>query len=115
MKDIVADSKLIAYCGLYCAACRKYLAGKCSGCMDNEKATWCKVRACCIEHNYFSCADCTIVDSVADCKKFNNFMAKIFAFVFRSNRGACIQLIKEKGREPYAADMAKNRIMTIKR
>lgn len=30
MKNIKADKQLIAACGLYCGACRKYLAGKCA-------------------------------------------------------------------------------------
>jgi hypothetical protein len=28
MKEIVADSKLVAYCGLYCGACKSYLKEK---------------------------------------------------------------------------------------
>lgn len=40
MKEIEADKNLIAACGLYCGACRKYLSAKCYGCHNNEKATW---------------------------------------------------------------------------
>jgi hypothetical protein len=115
MKEIVADPKLVAYCGLYCGACKKYLKGRCPGCIENNKATWCKVRACCIEHNYSTCADCSILNGAADCKEFNNFIARVFGFIFRSDRQACIELIKEKGVEQYAAEMAKNQIMTIRR
>ena len=43
MKEIVADPKLVAYCGLYCGACGAYLRGRCPGCIENYKATWCKV------------------------------------------------------------------------
>ncbi len=115
MSEIIADTGLIAYCGLYCGACKRYLKGKCPGCMKNEKASWCKVRACCIENNYSGCADCGQMDNIADCKKLNNFISKIFEFVFRSDRHACIRLIKEKGPEGYALHMAENRIVTIKK
>ena len=32
MKNIKADKAMIAVCGLYCGACRKYLMDKCPGC-----------------------------------------------------------------------------------
>ena len=115
MKEIAKDTNLIAYCGLYCGACSKYLKEKCTGCHKNEKASWCKLRACCIEKNYESCADCKEFDDVNDCKKFNNFMAKIFAFFYRSDRKACIELIKNEGYLAYAIKMTAEKKMTIKR
>lgn len=48
----------VAYCGLYCGACKSQLKGKCPGCYGNEKATWCEIRKCCNEHGYATCADC---------------------------------------------------------
>jgi hypothetical protein len=115
MKAIVADTNLIAYCGLYCGACRKYLVDKCPGCRENEKAAWCKIRLCCIEKEIKSCADCDEFRNVMDCKKYNNFMARIFGLIFRSDRKACIQVIKDKGYDTFAAEMAEKRIVTIKR
>jgi hypothetical protein len=114
MRDIVADTNLVAYCGLYCGACKKYLSEKCPGCHENEKASWCKVRACCMEHNYATCADCQLKD-LSECKEFNSFMAKLFGFIFRSDRAACIRLIQEKGLVEYTAHMTQNRIMTMKK
>jgi Protein of unknown function (DUF3795) len=114
-KQITNDAELIAYCGLYCGACGKFLKDKCPGCSGNAKASWCQIRSCCIENNYKSCADCKQFSNVKDCKKYNNFIAKIFGFVFRSNRAACISLIKEKGYEGFAGYMTDNKIMTIKR
>jgi hypothetical protein len=52
---------------------------------------------------------------VNDCKVYNNFIAKVFGFVFRSNRAACISLIKEKGYDGFAGYMAGNKMMSIKR
>jgi hypothetical protein len=115
MKEIVADQSLVAFCGLYCGACGSYLKGKCPGCAANEKASWCKVRACCIDNKYGSCADCTLVPDFMVCGKFNNFVSKLFAVILRSNRPACIRAIKQQGREAFARDMAEKKIMTIKR
>jgi hypothetical protein len=115
MKEIVADPNLVAYCGLYCGACKRYLMGKCPGCRENEKATWCKVRTCCLENNYATCADCILVRDITDCKGYNNFMAKLFGFIFRSDRQACIRLIQQNGVEQFATEMAEKQRMTIRR
>jgi hypothetical protein len=115
VRPVAADQSLIAYCGLYCGACGSYLKGKCPGCAKNEKAAWCKIRACCIGNRYPSCADCKQMPDVLGCIKFNNFVSKLFAVFMRSDRPACIRAIKEKGREAYARDMADKKIVTIKR
>lgn len=112
-KQIEINKELVAFCGLYCAACRQYLKGECAGCQKNEKAQWCKVRTCCLEKGYTSCADCTI--NVADCKKFSNFVSKMFAFFFNSDRKACIDRIKTIGTEEYAREMAEKGLQTIRK
>ena len=114
-KQIIADIDLIAYCGLYCGACKSYLKDRCPGCKENEKAKWCKIRTCCIENKYASCADCKEFENVSDCKKFNSFLSKIFAFIFRSDRKACIQMIKDNDYEFFAKEMAEKKLQTIKR
>jgi hypothetical protein len=114
LKPIIADKALIAFCGLYCGACHSYLKGKCPGCRDNVKATWCKVRTCGIENNFQSCADCKTIELV-DCKKFNNPVSKIFGLIFNSDRKACIYRIRENGYDNFASEMADNKIQTIKR
>lgn len=113
-KPIVADKNLIAYCGLYCGACRSYLSGKCPGCKENVKATWCKVRICCIENHFLSCADCKSTE-IENCKKFNNFISKMVGFVFRSDRVACIKRIKEVCYKDFASEMAAAKKQTIRR
>lgn len=114
MKAIVADENLVAFCGLYCGACKAYLKGKCPGCEKNKKAAWCSVRTCCIENRYSSCASCAQFSDPTACKKFNTFMAKIFAFIFRSDRKACIDRIRCIGKEQFAAEMAEKKTPTIK-
>lgn len=113
MNQVVTDSALIAKCGLYCGSCKSYQKGKCPGCTKNEKAAWCKVRSCCLENNYQSCADCP--SDLKACKKLNNPISKLFALVFRSDRQACLQCIKAQGYETYAKEMAEKGSMSIKK
>lgn len=113
MKNIEANNELIAACGLYCGACRKYLLDKCPGCHDNEKATWCKIRSCVKRKGYHSCAECC--KDVSGCKIYSNLIGKIFAFLFRSDRPACIRYIREHGEQAFAEEMTKRRCQTIKR
>jgi hypothetical protein len=115
MKQIATDPKLVAYCGLYCGACRAYLKGRCPGCHDNVKASWCKIRSCCQTNQYASCADCKQYSEPNNCRKFNNFIAKIFALIFRSDRPACIRQIKQLGITGHAENMAAAQRQSIKR
>ena len=115
MKEIIADAGLVAFCGLYCGACGSYLKGRCPGCHLHEKAAWCKVRACCIEAGYSSCADCVTFFDPKDCSKFNNVFSKAFGFVFRSDRRACIMQIRGRGLSAHAEDRALHKSHTIKR
>lgn len=115
MKDIISNHQLVAYCGLYCGACKRYLNTKCSGCHDNDKASWCKIRSCCKKNQYLSCAECSEYPDPNNCKKFNNVISKIFELIFQSNRAACIKKIKETGVEGYAEYMGNKRLQSIKR
>ena len=115
MKPIVTDVNLTACCGLYCGACGACRRERCPGCHENEKAGWCKVRACCLENGYATCADCRIVADPRDCKKFNNFISKLFGLVFRSDRRACILQIREIGLQGHAERMAASQLHSIKR
>ena len=111
-----ASSKihLVAYCGLYCGNCRSYKNGKCPGCAKNEKAKWCKIRTCCIENSYSSCADCKS-STANDCKMHNNFISKAFSFVFGSDRPTAVLYIKEFGPEKYVEKMTESGQMVFKK
>ncbi len=115
MKEIIADPNMVAYCGLYCGACKSFLKDKCPGCHENKRAAWCGVRSCCMENKYLSCADCRTYKDPMECDKFNNIFSKIFGFLLRSDRNACIRQIKSIGLEGHAADMASNMRHTIRR
>jgi len=114
VKEIVADTGLVAYCGLYCGACGSYLKDRCPGCHKNEKATWCKVRSCCREAGYTSCAECKTLSDPRDCKKFNNVISKTIGFILRSDRRACIMQIRGKGLKGHAEDMTIQRRQSIR-
>ncbi len=114
LKPIVADKNLVAYCGLYCGACRSYLKGTCPGCKENVKATWCKTRTCCQENKFESCADCKSVE-LMECSKYNNFISRLFGVLFNSDRAACIHMIREKGYDQFAAYMTEYKRQSIRR
>ena len=115
MKEIPVKSELVSYCGLYCGSCSKYQKGKCPGCQGNEKATWCKIRKCCIEKGINSCAECDSYTDVKDCKMFDNFVARMFEFVFKSDRKEGVKMIKELGYEDFAKYMAENKLVSMKK
>lgn len=114
-QTIPNDVKLVAKCGLYCGACSRYQKEKCPGCAQNQKAGWCKLRICCLENGYGTCAQCTEYADVMDCKKYNNFMSKLFGFIFNTNRSANIEQIKKAGLEAFATDMSQKRMAAYKK
>ncbi len=113
--EIANNPKQIAYCGLYCAACKRFTNGKCTGCQKNEKAAWCKIRTCNMEHGYASCADCKEFTNPKECSKYNNIFARVIGFVTKSDRPACIAMIREKGYEGFASFMSEKGWQSIKK
>ena len=113
MDEIKTDKQAIGSCGLYCGACRKYRMGKCPGCQKNEKATWCKIRRCCMEKGFHTCAECE--KDIRECRLYTNLASKFFALVFRSDRPACIRNIREHGEQAYAKEMTRLGQQTMKR
>ncbi len=115
LPEVPADKNLIAYCGLYCGACGRYLRGRCPGCHENTKATWCKVRSCCQERALASCAECREMPDPNDCPKFYGVIARIIALLLNSNRQACVLKLREVGPDEYARFMAARRTQTLPR
>jgi hypothetical protein len=112
-KEISKDTRLIAACGLYCGACRRYLKDGCPGCKDNPKAAWCKIRICCREKEIENCSQCDTFSDPNNCKMYNNFIARIIGFVSGTDRARCIEIIKQKGPDGFVAFMADNKIQSI--
>lgn len=115
MKEIRADEKLVAYCGLYCGACKRYLQEKCSGCPGFDKATWCKIRTCCQKNRFSTCAECREHPDPMACRQFNNLVSKLFALLFRSDRAACIDQIKRLGLSGHAERMSQLKHQTLRK
>ena len=109
-EQMTDNEPFIAYCGLYCKACPAFVSGKCEGCrVDSAKSAVlykkCKVKPCCVENGFFTCADCTIYASTKACKKYNPLMLNISSWIGCVNRSKCIDMIKEKGRAEFLAFM----------
>jgi hypothetical protein len=115
MPDLQPNPNLVARCGLYCGACKSYLTDRCKGCRENAKATWCKLRKCCAENGFATCASCASYANPKDCKLFNNLISKLFGLIFNSARAACIAQIKRCGIEGHAIIMAENKTPSLRR
>jgi hypothetical protein len=112
-KEIAVDKKLVAYCGLYCAACKSYLKGECSGCRVNVKLDWCRVRMCCQRKEILSCAECNGAD-FGSCWEYHGIVTKLFELVSNYRRETCIKRIRALGYEDYAKEMAARKRQTLK-
>ena len=107
MGELVNSVNKIAPCGLYCGNCGKFKNQKCPSCPSFEEGqapNWCKIRPCTYEKGYKTCAECT---DWRDCKIRDNFMSKVYGFIFRSNRNKMLSFIEENGLEEYA-ELMKN-------
>ena len=114
LREIIPDPDRIAFCGLYCGACRSFLSGKCPGCQENSKASWCKIRSCCIENNLKSCADCTSTE-LKQCGKYNPFISKVIGMMLNSDRAACISRIRAVGYQSFANEMTEMKRQSLPR
>jgi len=118
-KLITANENLISYCGFYCGACPKYLKEECSGCKGESPECAvgykpCKVKPCCVENKYSSCADCTKHSSVRYCRDYNPLMIRFGQFITRTKRRKGIEMIKEKGASEFMNYMIAKKWVTIK-
>jgi hypothetical protein len=117
--QITTNENLISYCGFYCGACPKFLKGQCKGCKGDTPGcalgyNACKVRPCCLENGYSSCADCKKYDSVRDCKDYNPLMIRFGQFITKTNRRKGIEMIKEKGIAGFLNFMIDKKWVTMK-
>jgi hypothetical protein len=113
--NLTEHGALVSPCGIFCGACHRYKKGNCPGCSGNDKASWCKIRICTKEHGFLTCADCREFSDLNDCSKFNTFIAKIFALIFRSDRKASLHRITKIGINAYGEEMEKKGMQVIKR
>ncbi len=62
-------------------------------------------RGCVLEREIATCAECTDFKNLKQCRKLNNLIAKIFGFIFRSNRIGNLERIREVAVEQFAREM----------
>jgi len=118
-EQINKDENLIGYCGLYCGACPWLKSGKCDGCRGNSAKSAvvykkCKVKPCCVDNGFFTCADCTIYASTKECKKYNPLLLKVASWAESSDRSKAIEMIKTKGRAGFLAFMRERDWVVVK-
>ena len=114
------NEKLVSYCGLNCGACPSFLKGKCKGCRGNTPDCAvgfrsCKVKPCCVENGYNTCADCKKYQSVNSCKDYSSPLVRFGEFISQTSRGKCIEMIKKDGIKPFLEFMENKKWLTMKR
>ena len=97
---------ILAYCGLVCSECGMFLKQKCQGCYS-EKPMYrnCKIKKCAQTKNYSSCAECEEFENLKNCKKLYNLISMLFGFIFRTNRIANLERIREIGLEMFEEEV----------
>lgn len=96
------DLNYVACCGVVCGKCGALLKGKCEGCRVAPMFARCSVRACAIEKDLASCADCDV--DYQDCKKLNSLIAALFRLILRRDRRRNLAAIKEVGIERFVTE-----------
>lgn len=105
--------QLVAFCGLYCVNCGRYRKGKCPGCKDNQKATWCKIRTCCLEKDIANCSACDTYNDPKECGKFNNILSRVIEMISGTDRSLCIRYLQNKPVEKFVEMMNDTERMNI--
>ena len=108
-------ANLIASCGLFCANCGKYKRNKCPGCRENTKATWCKIRSCCMEKHIANCSFCTEFKNPRECMKYNNLISRIIEYFTSTDRSLCITFIRDQGEAKFQEIMSENNQVSLSR
>lgn len=117
-EEILKDEYLVSYCGLYCGACPTYKEN-CDGCRSDSPLHavgfhTCKIRPCCLENQYSSCADCKKYATVKSCKKYNPFLMRFVEYISGTSRQKSIEMIKEEGITAFTEYMACKEWVTMK-
>ncbi len=96
---------MVARCGLVCSNCGAMRSGRCQGChSDRPMFKCCPVKACAVERQCDTCADCREYYDLRHCRKLNSLVSRIFGFIFRSDRIGNLNRIREVGLEDFIAE-----------
>lgn len=97
---------ILAHCGLVCSNCGMYRKGRCQGChSDKPMYRGCKVKKCCLDRQLGTCAECDEFVNLRDCRKLHNWVSRIFAFIFRTNRIGNLYRIREVGVDEFRQEV----------
>jgi hypothetical protein len=64
----------------------------------------CKMKACARERGYGTCAECGDFQDLHRCRKLYNPVSRFFGFIFRTDRIANLERIREIGLEPFKVE-----------
>ena len=67
----------------------------------------CPVKKCNIERGYSTCAECAEYEDLRKCKNLNNWISKIFGFIFRTNKLRNLERIRKIGLEKFKEEVRK--------
>jgi hypothetical protein len=117
MTKKIIDENLVSPCGFYCGVCKSFLKNKCKGCSTNT-SSWarkCKVRKCCSENDYTTCAECQQYEHVNECKKLNSNFVKFFSVFVGYDRPGGINEIRRMGKSKFAQNRIDSCCMWVKK
>lgn len=98
---------IVAHCGLICSECGMFRKRRCEGCHSEiPKYRNCPVKKCNLDSGYTTCADCVEFPELKRCRKLSNLISKLFGVIFRTNRIANLQRIRETGSPAPKSDHA---------
>lgn len=66
----------------------------------------CKVKQCAVTREYSTCADCEEFENLKECKKLHNWVSRLFGFIFRTNRIANLNHIREAGLDKFNEEIS---------
>lgn len=97
------EENYLGCCGAFCGTCKVFKDNICKGCKlgykegmrDITKAK-CKIKVCCLNHNFETCADC---EKLSICEIINSFYQKN-GYKYKKYREA-IYYIKSNGYKPF--------------
>ena len=97
---------ILAYCGLVCSQCGMFIKRKCQGC-HSKKPMYknCKIKKCAQTKGHSSCAECRDFENLKECKKLHNLVSRFFGFIFRTDRIANLNRIREIGLDKFRQDI----------
>ena len=74
----------------------------------------CLVKPCCVENEFFTCADCTKYASTKECEKYNPESIRFGEWFSSTSRRKGIEMIHEKGQTEFLTYMTDKNWVTIK-